>query len=613
MQLHTVDWAIIGGYFVVALAAGLVGMRRAGERPTEFFLAGRKMPWWLLGFSMVATTFSTDTPNLVTDLVRQNGVAGNWAWWAFLLTGMLTVFIYARLWRRSGVMTDVEFYELRYSGRTAAFLRGFRALYLGLFFNIMIMAAVSLAAIKIGGIMLGLTPLQSILLASLVTALFSTLSGLRGVLVSDCVLFLLAMVGSVLAAVVAVRHPQVGGLSGLLTHPNVTGKLALLPPFDFSSRQSAELVISVLLVPLAVQWWSVWYPGSEPGGGGYLAQRMLAAKDERHATGATLFFNVAHYAVRPWPWILVALASLVVFPSLESLQQAFPNVDPRIVRHDLAYPAMLTFLPHGLLGVVIASLLAAYMSTISTHLNWGSSYVVNDFYRRFVKPDASDRELVLVGRLSTVVMMVLAAVVALWLQNAVQAFHILLQIGAGTGLIFILRWFWWRINALSELVAMVVSFVVAVYFTFLHSRWFPGVALANWQQLCLGVAVTSACWLAVAFLTRPTDAATLRRFVRCIHPGGPGWRKVCREAAAAGEPIEPPARPDNLPMGILCMFIGTVAVYGTLFATGFWIYRNLLPAAVLTLVAGVAFGLLMWLWSMVNRSAPDRSGEGCAG
>jgi Na+/proline symporter len=599
MQLAVIDWIVIGAFFVAALAIGLGVARQAGGSSTEFFLSGRNMPWWLLGVSMVATTFSTDTPNLVTDIVRQNGVAGNWVWWAFLLTGMLTVFLYARLWRRSEVLTDVEFYEIRYSGRGAAFLRGFRALYLGVFFNIIIMASVSLAAIKIGGVMLGLSPLHSILWASLITVCFSTLGGLRGVLLTDFVLFIVAMAGAVAAAVVAVRHPAIGSLGALFEHPAVTGKLRLVPAFA-TSGPDADLLVSVLVIPLAVQWWSVWYPGAEPGGGGYLAQRMLAAKDEKHATASVLFFNAAHYALRPWPWIIVALCSLVVFPDLASIATAFPDISPDIIGHDLAYPAMLTYLPHGLLGIVLASLIAAYMSTISTHLNWGSSYVVNDFYRRFVRPDAPERELVLVGRISTVVMMIVAAVVALQLSNALQAFQILLQIGAGTGLLFILRWFWWRINAMSELAAMVISFLVALYFQFAHARVMPGVELEDWQRLVIGVVVTTVGWVAVTFLTRPTDEKVLRRFCRDINAGGPGWAAVFARAANEGEPIRPRSQPENIPLSILCMTLGCLAVYGALFATGAWLYGNVVTGVILTALSAAAIFVLIRLWGRVT-------------
>ncbi|MEJ2503447.1 MAG: Na+:solute symporter [Gemmatimonadota bacterium] len=595
MRLVALDWWIVGLYFAAALGIGVWAARRAGRNTQEFFLSGRNMPWWLLGVSMVATTFSTDTPNLVTDIVRQDGVSGNWVWWAFLLTGMLTVFVYAKLWRRAGVMTDLEFYEIRYGGRPAAFLRGFRALYLGVFFNVMIMATVSLAAIKIAGVLLGVSPVLTLVVAGGVTVVFSALGGLTGVLLTDFLLFITAMVGSVAAAVVAVGLPQVGGLDGLLSHDAVSGRLALLP--DFSDPSA---FLPVFVIPLAVQWWSVWYPGAEPGGGGYIAQRMLSARDETDATGATLFFNVAHYALRPWPWILVGLASLVVFPTVESIQVAFPHVSESILGHDLAYPAMLTFLPAGLLGLVIASLAAAYMSTMSTHLNWGSSYVVNDFWRRFIEPDASERTLVLVGRTTTVLLMVLAAVLALWLTNALQAFQILLQIGAGTGLLFILRWFWWRINAYSELAAMVVSFLVALWLEIIQPRLYPGLQLDPSFRLVIGVAITTVAWVAVTFLTRPTDAATLRRFYDIARPGGPGWRAVADRAAAEGTPFATdPADDWTVPRGILAMTAGVLAVYSALFATGYWIYGETAVAVALTLVAIGASVALARVWGSV--------------
>ncbi len=590
MILHPIDWIFVAAFFVFSLAIGVAVARKSGASAAEFFLSGREMPWWLLGVSMVATTFSTDTPNLVTDIVRQNGVAGNWVWWAFLLTGMLTVFVYARLWRRSRVLTDLEFYELRYSGPAAAFLRGFRAVYLGVFFNVLIMAAVSLALIKIGAVMLGLSPVKTLLVGLGVTVVYSAIGGLRGVLITDFFQFLVAMVGAVGAAVVALGLPEVGGLSGLLANPAVRGKLSLLPDFSDGSA-----VLTLLILPLAVQWWSVWYPGAEPGGGGYIAQRMLSARNERHAVGATLFFNFAHYALRPWPWILVALCSLVVFPDLASLRHAFPHVDPAVIRHDLAYPAMLTHLPTGLLGLVVASLMAAYMSTVSTHLNWGASYLVNDVYARFIRPDASPRRQVMMGRLYTVGLMVLVAVAALLLSNALQAFNILLQIGAGTGLLFILRWFWWRINPWSELTAMGVSFLVAVHFQFVHE--FIGLPpLSTPLQLCVGVAVTTLAWVGVTLVTRPSDPVILRAFCRLVKPGGPGWARVIREARAAGDPVDDPGRGWDVPAGILCMVLGCLAVYSILFGTGYWIYGNTGPAAVLTGVAALATVGLFRVW-----------------
>lgn len=594
MILQTVDWAFVLGFFIFSLIIGLAVSKRAGSSASEFFLSGRNMPWWLLGVSMVATTFSTDTPNLVSDIVRQNGVSGNWVWWAFLLTAMLTVFVYAKLWRRSQVVTDLEFYELRYSGRAAAFLRGFRALYLGIFFNVLIMATVSLAIIKIGGVMFRFTPLQTLLIALIVTAVYSALGGLRGVLITDFFQFGIAMVGSVGAAIVAVRLPQVGGVKALLTHANVVDKLSLLPDFN-----SLDALVPLFILPLAVQWWSVWYPGAEPGGGGYIAQRMLSAKSEKHAVGATFLFTAAHYALRPWPWIVVALCSLVVFPNLEALQAAFPHVDPSVIKHDMAYPAMLTYLPAGLLGMVVASLIAAFMSTISTHLNWGSSYVVNDFYKRFINREASDKQQVRVGRISTVVLMIFTGFLALVLSNALQAFNILLQIGAGTGLLFILRWFWWRINPYSELTAMGVSFVVAVYWQIVHA-WTGLPEVSTHVQLVSAVAVTTVCWILVTFLTRPSDTQTLRSFYRLVKPGGPGWRRVIEEAAQDNDPVETPGKGWDVPTGIVCMVVGCLGVYSALFATGYWIYGQRLAAALLSAVAVISTVILVKTWKKLR-------------
>ena len=595
MELSALDYSFIIGFFVLSLAIGLYAARQAGQNSASFFLSGRHMPWWLLGMSMVATTFSTDTPNLVTDIVRKNGVAGNWVWWSFLLTGMLTVFLYAKLWRRSGVLTDIEFYELRYSGKTAALLRGFRAIYLGVFFNIVIMAAVSLAAIKIGGVMLGLAPWECIVYASAVTVFFSTMGGLTGVLLTDFFLFFIAMIGATAAAYFAVQHVDIGSLSALFSHPNVVDKLDLVPQLKYAADgsvtpDSLNLLIAVLIMPIAVQWWSVWYPGAEPGGGGYLAQRMLAAKNEAHATGAVLFFNAAHYALRPWPWILVALCSLIVYPDLASIQAAFPDVDAQIINDDLAYPAMLKeVLPPGWLGLVLASLTAAYMSTISTHLNWGSSYVVNDFYKRFVKPDASEKQLVFVGRISTVLMMVVAGLLALQLSNALQAFEILLQVGAGTGLIFILRWFWWRINAISELVAMAVSFMIAVIFKL------GDFGLESWQELLIGVSLTTVAWLSATLISKPTDAEVLKAFCMKINPGGPGWRPVY--AQLEQENRVPTQVAVHIPTAILCMVLGTAAVYSTLFCTGLWMYGRTFSASILTCVAVASTIALIAVWS----------------
>lgn len=610
MNLDLLDWGIIIAFFVLSLIIGLVVIKRSGSSASEYFLSGRNMPWWLLGISMVATTFSSDTPNLVTDIVRRNGVAGNWEWWAFLLTGMLTVFVYAKLWRRSKVFTDIEFYELRYSGKAAAFLRGFRAIYLGFFFNIMIMATVSLAAIKIGGVMLGLNPIQTLSIAVVITVIYSSLGGLLGVLLTDFFQFIIAMIGAIWGAVYIVNMPQVGGLGKLLAHPDVVPKLNMIP--DFSN---SELLVGVFIIPIAVQWWSVWYPGAEPGGGGYIVQRILSAKNERHAIGATLLFNIMHYALRSWPWILVALASLIVFPNvvdvnadpaslagrgLQSLKEAYPNMPNDKIGHDLAYSAMLTYLPHGLLGIVIASLIAAYMSTIATHLNWGSSYIVNDYYKRFLKPEASDKEMVNVGRMLTFFLMTFSAILALYLQSALDAFKILLQIGAGTGLLFILRWFWWRINAWSEITAMAVSFILALYFEVIHPNVLGFDPISSTTKLLLGVGITTLAWIVVTLFTKPADNDTLHRFYKLIRPAGRGWEPIKAQLLGKGELTGREAKAGELSLEILCMVISCLAIYATLFATGFWIYGNQTPAIILTVVAVACAWILLRIWGRMR-------------
>jgi len=582
MQLALLDWLIIALYFLIALGVGLYFSKRAGSDVDSFFVSSRSMPWWLLGTSMVATTFSADTPNLVTDIVRSQGVKGNWVWWAFLLTGMCTVFIYAKLWRRSEALTDMAFYELRYSGRPAAFLRGFRAIYLGVFFNVVIMATVNLAAIKIGGLILGLDKYTTVIVCAAVTTAYSVLSGFWGVVVTDLLLFGIAMGGSVAAAYYALNHPQVGGMAGLIGHEALQGKLDFLPDFT-----DWDVALTVLVIPLAVQWWSTWYPGAEPGGGGYIAQRMLAAKNEKHSLMAALWFNAAHYGLRPWPWIIVALCSLIVYPDLDSIHKAFPGVDSSIVRNDSAYPAMLVFLPKGLLGLAVASLAAAHMSTISTHLNWGASYVVDDVYRRFIRVGAMDQHYVAVARLITIGLVVLASVLSLWLSSALQGFQILLQIGAGTGLIFLLRWFWWRINAWSEISAMVVSFGVAIYFQFFHSALgFDRISSSS--QLVLGVLITSSVWLLITYLTPPTDQVTLQKYYDKIHPAGKSWERVVETDALAEE--------ESFLPGILCWFLGVAGTYSVLFGVGYLLYGNVIPGILLLLVALISAFSIMKLF-----------------
>ena len=599
MDLVGIDWAIIISFFSISLFIGVWVSKRAGSSSSEFFLSGRNMPWWLLGVSMVATTFSTDTPNLVTDIVRNNGVSGNWVWWAFLITGLLTVFVYAKLWRKSNVKTDIEFYEFRYGGGPAGFLRKFRALYLGVLFTVITMSSVSLAAIKIGGIMLGLEPCQTLVSAGLVTVAFSALGGFRGVLYTDLLLFVVAMAGSIGAAYYLVNLPEVGGINALLNHENVSDKLSILP--DFSNT---EAIITLLIIPLAVQWWSSWYPGAAPGGGGYIAQRMLASKDENHAIGATFFFNIMHYALRPWPWILVALASLVVFPDLTSIKEAFPNIADDKLGHDLAYSAMLVKLPAGLIGLVLASLIAAYMSTISTQLNWGSSYLVYDFYQNQINPNASEKRLVSVGRLCTIGLMVFSAILALLLQSALQIFDILLTFGAGTGLIFILRWFWWRINAWSEISAMFASGILSILLktTSLGNYLFAAESgiFFSWFEYPFVVLVTSAIWISVTYMTPAEDKSVLRTFYQKIQPGGPGWKKVIDEAEKENIKITEDSQGWSVPSGITAMMLGCGMIYGAMFATGYWIYGEYTQASVITVLSTIFALLLVRTWKRVK-------------
>ena len=642
-SISSLDWVIIVGFIASVIIIGSWAAKRASKSSSDFFLSGRTMPWWLLGVSMVAGTFSCDTPNLVTDIVRKDGVAGNWVWWAYLLTGMMTVFIYAKLWRRSALDTDLGFYEMRYHGKTAAFLRGFRAIYLGIFFNIMIMATVSLAAIKIGQVVFGIDAKQALFWSMVGVAIYATLGGLTGSIWADFYQYAVAMVGAIAAAVYAVKLPEVGGLSGLFAHAEVRDSLNFLP--SLAQQDFMAVALPILIMPIAVQWWSTWYPGAEPGGGGYIAQRMLSAKNERHAVGAVMLFNFLHYAVRPWPWILVALASLVFFPmepkaerraaaaelnepavaaavaqlhsnpaavpdgmkariaalnlkkeGLTALNKAYEGrVDPRFLKHDICYPAMIAKMPKGLLGIIIASLIAAYMSTIATHLNWGSSYFVFDFWKRYAHPKATEKELVVVGRLCMLSLLLLSAVVALWMRNAKDSFDILLQIGAGTGLIYILRWFWWRINALTEISAMVFSFAVALFFKFgLPKLGLPEghwLSTSHWQ-LIVGVGITTVVWVCVTLATPGENKRVLRDFYKRVQPGGPGWQKVVDEARADGEDIVTDKGWD-LPVGILCMMLGCLVVWGSLFSIGNLLYGQAARGAIFGAAAAVALVGLM--------------------
>lgn len=599
VSMTTLDWSIIGLFFVIVIGIGYVASRSAGKSTDEFFLGGRGMPWWLLGISMVACTFSADTPNLVTDFVRNDGIAKNWVWWAFLITGMVTVFIYAKLWRRSEVITDLEYYELRYHGKVAAFLRGFRSVFLGLFFNVLIMATVTLAIIKYGQIMFGIPAWQCVVFGSLGVVIYATLGGLKGVIWADFFQYSIAMFGAVYAAYVAIQQPEIqaiGGLSGLLGPDSpISDKLQIFPdPGDLS------LLISMLIIPIAVQWWAVWYPGAEPGGGGYIAQRMLSAKDEKNAIGATLLFNFMHYAIRPWPWIIVALASLLVFPELSDIGEQFPGIDEQYLAHDVAYPAMITKLGPGMLGIVVASIIAAYMSTIGTHLNWGSSYLVNDFYARFVKKDAGQAHLVAVGRICTVVLMVLAGILALNLKSAGQAFDLLLISGAGTGAIYLLRWFWWRINAVIEIVAMFGAIVIGIVLVFFIDAESLAIQSGDFAldgsavRLLLAILLNSIIWIVTTLVTKPEKKETLYEFYRKTRPGGPGWAKVRQMAAEDGIDItgDSKDKPWELPYEILCVFLGIIMIYSCLFCIGNFVFGNINLGIALAFLSGAAcFGI----------------------
>jgi Na+/proline symporter len=574
MHLVSLDWAIIAASIVISFLPAIFFAKRAGSSTAEFFTSGRAAPWWLVGISMVATTFSTDTPNLVTNMVRERGVAENWLWWAFLLTGMMTVFFYARMWRRSGVLTDLEFYEIRYSGKAATFLRGFRAVYLGLFFNCVIMGTVNLAAAKIANIVLGWPMERTLVVCSVITIFFASVSGLWGVLVTDSIQFTITMSGTFAVAWFALKQPQVGGLSGLFARIDPK-TLSLLPDFgDWS------VALAAFIIPITVQWWSVWYPGAEPGGGSYIAQRMLASRTEKDAVIGTMLFNVMHYALRPWPWIVVALCSTLVFPQLADIGRTFPYLDPKLIGHDIAYPAMLRFLPAGFLGFVIAGMLAAYRSTIETHLNWGTSYLVHDLYRRFLNRGASEKHYVLAGRITTGLLMVAAASLTFALDTAKEAFDLILSVGAGTGLIYLLRWFWWRVNAWSEIAAMVSSFLVAIGF-FLAAK--QGAHIPSHISLIATVLTTTVVWVAATYLAPPTNRETLLRFCRLVRPAGPGWAAIRREAGVAGSP-------DSLPMALLGWILGCFFVYAALFGAGSLLYGRV-PQAIAWLVVWVVTGV----------------------
>ena len=559
MLLNGIDWAVIAAFFAVLALIPSVAARRAKRTANDFFTSGRSMPWWLIGFSMVAATTATDSANFFTEVIRRDGMSGNWVMWAFILTGLLTVFVYAKLWVKSGVTTDIEFYELRYSGRTAAFLRAFRTLYLGIAFNVLVLGNVILAAVKIGVVLFGIEPSTIYWVTVVAAVVYTFFGGIRGVIWTDFFLFLVIMAGAVAAMVYGLRLPEVGGMAGIVANPETAKRLSILP--DFSSW---DTLLVAFVIPLAVQWWNVWKAGSEPGGGGYIVQRMLTAKSETHALGGTLFFNVLNWVIRPWPWYVVGLCSVIVYPDLASIQAAFPKVDPALIHGDMAYPAMLTKVPNGWLGLVAASMMGALFSTVAAHLNLGSAYVVNDFWKRFVRPAAGDRELIWVGRVAMCALLLLGCALAPHLKSAKAAFDLMLLIGAGSGAIFLLRWFWMRINAWTELTGMFVSFAVALVLQFGFADW------PSWRKMLVTIAVTSVSWLAVTLLTKPTDAATAARFKAAVRADG---RDVGK--------------------GLLLMAVASFAIFDLMYMVGAWIYGWYAKAAVATVLA---LGASAFVW-----------------
>jgi solute:Na+ symporter, SSS family len=577
MQLTPVDWAVVALYFLFNLGIGFYYKSRAGSSVDEFFLSGRNVPWWLAGTSMVATTFAADTPLAVTGLVALGGIAGNWLWWCFVASGMMTVFFYARLWRRSGVMTDIEFSEIRYSGKPAAFLRGFRALYLGILINCVILGWVNKAMVDILSLVLGVTPRQALVIVIgmiALTSFISTLSGLWGVLVTDVFQFVVKMGMVIALAVFAVR--AVGGIDQMkqklavidLARGSQGSVLNFVPDLN-----SAWMPLIAFLVYISLNWWATWYPGAEPGGGGYIAQRMFCAKDERHSLLATLWFNVAHYAIRPWPWILVALASLILFPGLEKPETGYVRV-------------MIVYLPPSLRGLMVAAFAAAYMSTIATQLNWGASYLVNDFYRRFLKKTESAQHYVRVSQLATVFLTLVSAVVTMYLDSIADAWKLLLVTGAGTGGVLLLRWYWWRINAWSEVSAMVAAFIVSVSLRYGFQMHSDKPVDFAWIMI-ITVSITTVVWLAVTFLTAPEPRDVLVAFYRRTRPSRSGWGPIANLAP------EVKAARDGL-SNLLDWAAGCMLIYGVLFGVGKLLLHEVIPGLILLCMGMAGMAILYW-------------------
>lgn len=539
-MFNNLDYIIIAAFFVVLLLIPAITAIRSKEKGAkEYFKSSNSMPWWLIGFSMVAATTSTNSANLFTEIIRRDGMSGNWTWWAFLLTGLLTVFVYSRLWMRSGATTDISFYELRYSGKPAAFLRGFRALYLGVIYNLVVIATVLLGAVKIGVVLFGVPAWVILSVTGVISFIYSCLSGIRGTIYTDFFQFVVVMIGAFVVMHFSVNNPAVGGWANLMSNPEVTSRLSFFP--DFSDT---DALIAIFIIPVAVQWWNVWYSGSEPGGGGYIVQRMLTAKNSRHAVGGTLFFNVLNYALRPWPWYIAAFASILIFPNLDSIAAALPGVDSSLIRDDMAYPALIMTVPNGWIGLVAASLMGALFSTIAAQISMGANYVTNDIWKRFVRKEAGDREMILVARAASLVLIVIGCLMAPFIGSAKSGFDLMVQIGAGTGIIFLLRWFWMRINAWTEIIAMIVSFLCAVFFQLI---W-PLIStdpLLFWEKLIWTILITTAAWLAATFFTKPEDPEVIARFKALVRADG-----------------------HDVGKGLLKMFVASIAIFAFMWGIG---------------------------------------------
>jgi len=558
MMLKGIDFVIIALFFLLMFVIAAACSRRAGRDAKDFFLSGRSMPWWLIGISMCAAATSSNSASMFTEFVREGGMSQMWKWWAFLLTGMTTVFVYSKLWVRSGAKSDIEFYELRYSGRPAAFLRGFRAIYLGLVFNAITTAWCILPAVKMGQVLFNVDQWTIIWVCCIASIIYSALGGFRGAIITDFFLFLLILAGAFTIMYYGWSHPAVGGFTKMMENPAVQSHLNFFPDFN-----DTDTLLAVFIIPIAIQWWNVWYPGAEPGGGGYIVHRMLSAKSENHCQAGTILYLFVNYVIRPWPWYLAAFATLVIFPDIESLKAMFPHIPENLVKGDLAYPALFRFIPPGWLGLVVASMLGALFSTVAAHLSMGANYIANDFWKRFIRKDATERELIVVGRISVVVLMLASAFLTNILASVGAFFNLILQIGAGTGLIFLLRWFWMRINAWSEITAMTVSFIVAVYLQLAHPE------LLAWQRLLIVIAITTVAWVAVTFLTPMTEAAKIADFQSRIR-----------------------ADRHEVGLGLVCVSLGALAIYSFMFGVGCWIYGKWIRAGVVTLVALIATAAL---------------------